>query len=192
MEGARERFSVILSDEKNEIEEFKKFIKEASNLQANIKEVKSKLVVIENSLKTMNNKFNDRIKNLEEIEKQIKQLNFEVQSNNIDIISQVIIDNLPDGFGGIDDYEKYDEDNLKRIKICYKSTNRTNIKKEKDASNGIGKINILATDEKDFKVEVALGNKGEPNYKETEFIVSNLYRIYKIIVWINTNLHYHE
>ena len=192
MNGARERFSVILTDEKGEIEEFERIIKEAGDLRENIRDVKSQLVLIENNLKSMDNKFKNKIKKIEEIDEEIKQLNFEVRSENIDIISQVIIDNLPDGFDGIENSEECAENILKNIKIRYKSSNGTNLRKDKDTYFEVGEINILVTEDKEFKVEVMLGNEGEPNFKETDFLISKLYRIYKIIVWINTNLHYHE
>jgi hypothetical protein len=193
----KERFSKILLDEKNEIEELKKFIKGKGSLYPRIKKIRDDLGLIEMALKSMEKEFNDRIKHIEEIDNKIKLLNFEVQSRDIDTMANIISNNLPDGFdgfdgsGGIENSEEYDENNLKSIQLRYKSTNKINFRKSEEIPN-VGKINILGTEDKQFKVIVTLGDKMNANFKEAEFNIPNLYRIYKIIAWINTNLHYNE
>jgi len=179
MLGDKERFSNILLDEKNEIEELKKIIKDKGSLPSKIKKIRDDLGIIEMALKSMEKEFNFRIKHIEQIDYKIKELNFEVQSRDIDTMANIISNNLPDGFdgfngsGGIENSEEYDENNLKSIELRYKSTNKINLNKGKEIPN-IGKINILGTEDK------------------AEFNIPNLYRIYKIIAWINTNLHYNE
>lgn len=192
MEGAKERLGIILADEKNEIEGLRKIIREEGNLSSKIREIRNELGVIEDSLKSMDNKFKGRIKKIQELDDEITYLNFEVQCKDIDTIALVIMCNLPDGFYGSENTEENGEGSLKRIEIYYNLEDKTHLKRDKDVHVKAGKINILATEDKQFKIEVSLGDNREPNYKETEFIIPNLYRIYKIIVWINTNLYYHE
>lgn len=192
MSGGKERFREILSNEKNEIEELKKIISDRGSLTSKIKQIKNELGVIETALREMDNKFYERIKQIEKIDDEIKLLNFEIQSEDIDTITHVIKNNLPEGFGGVEYSEENDKDNLKNIKLYYNSKNKTHLKKDKDMPIEIGKINILVTEDKQFKVEVTLGDKMDSNYEQAEFFIPNFYRIYKIIAWINTNLHYNE
>jgi len=197
MLGDKERFSKILLDEKYEIEELKKIIKDKCSLPSKIKKIKDDLGVIEIALKSMEKEFNIRIKHIEEIDDKIKLFNFEVQSRDIDTMANIISSNLPDGFdgydgsGGIEPSEEYDENSLKIIELRYKITNNVNSKKEKEIPK-IGKINIIGTKDKQFNVIVSLGDKIKPNFKKAEFTIPNIYRIYKIISWLNINLHYNE
>ena len=197
MLGDKEKFIEILSAEKNEIEELKKVIKDKCSLPSKIKKIRTELGEIETALRSMEKEFNDKLKYVEEIDTKIKLLNFKVYSEYIDTIANIISNNLPNGFdgfdqsGGIENSEEHDENNLKIIELHYKSTNKINIKKGKEIPK-VGKITILGTENKQFKVVVALGDKMKPTFKQSEFNIDNFYRIYKIIAWINTNLHYNE
>lgn len=190
MLGDKERFSEILLDEKNEIEEIKKIIKDKSSLASDIKRIRYELGVIELALKPMEKELNRKVNRIEDLDNKIRQLNFEVQSRDIDKMAFTITRNLPDGFGGLKNSEEYDENNLKSINLCYTSTNKINFKKDKEMPEIIGKINISGTKDKQFEVDVTLRDKMDSNFKEAKFIIPDLYRIYKIIAWINTNLHY--
>lgn len=109
------------------------------------------------------------------------------------MIAHIISSNLPIGFDMYENTEEYYENNKMNIKLAYELiNNKPQLKKDKDVPAVISEINILATEDKEFKVGVSLGDKMHSDFKEAEFYIPNFYRIYKIIAWINTNLHYNE
>ena len=180
----KNKFIEILSEEKNEIDELKKIIKDNCSLPVEIKKIKDELSEIETTFKSMEKELNNKIKHIQEIGDKINLLNFEIQSRDIDIMASIISSNLPDGFdgndasGGIESSEEYDESSLKIIELHYKAINKINLKKGK-AIPQIGRINILVTEDKQFKVIVTLGDKMKPLLKKQ----SSLFLI--VIEYIN-------
>ncbi|URZ17188.1 hypothetical protein [Clostridium felsineum] len=191
MEDAKHRFTMILADEKREVEELKEIIKERSNLKGNITAIKDNLKDMENKLKSIDDKVKNRISKICQIDEEIRNLNFDVQCSNVDIMMQIIIDNLPDEFLTECNNEDENLNILKSINIYHTNKYETSLRKKKESSVYAGRITI-SSDNNQFKVNVALGKSDKDILKQEEFTTSNLNRIYKIIVWINTNLNYKE
>lgn len=186
MEGAKERLAEILLKEKYEIQELRADLAKSKEIKTRISHIKKELDELSNIATIIENKLNERNKAIGKIEEEIAQLNFEVQAEGIDSIFQIIVNNLPGECASVNINK--DKENIKiTTEICEKKV-ESNGKKQVETASNLGRITIEPDENKEFTVKVEVYKNG----RAESFKIPNIYRIYKVIAWINNNLYYNE
>lgn len=165
-------FYLILKEEKETIENFSKKIKLSGELSQRINMVIGEMNSIKKDIIKLEENINIEKSNIVDIEEKINNITMNETKENIDLIIQMIIHNLPKDIQATYNKDSYEKSNNRVIGLM-------------KSNDIIGEILIYKGENNESKVKVKLWIEEQ---QIQEFTIKDKFRIFNIISFINTNL----
>jgi predicted nuclease with TOPRIM domain len=167
----------ILAEEKLSIEEFKKIIKERTQLSKKINAIKKQLDELNQDMILLEKRCDIRIAEICDNSSKVDELFKKVFERDLLETARIIRDNLP---------------NTIKSKLQGTIQNPVLVLFEKSSGLPVGKVGIEFSSSQEYIAKVEIQDERNQIHCEDEFVLKIPSRVYKVIAYINNNLSYDE
>jgi hypothetical protein len=185
MDVKNEKLLDLLTNAKSSMNNMKVAISEKDKIEKSVEIIRKELTKINTTLKKIDESISEEEKNIGIYEEELRNIQFEFLKNDTDKIRSIVESNLPNTV-------TCKEVNSNLLKLYRKPTTENKTNRDTDKPQSIGTISIKEKESNENVVIINVDDKDRDIKLKQEFTISNPLKIYKIIAYINTNLHYDD